>query len=53
MDTACAYAEAARLSITDLPDSEAKRASSGSPASLPPATASKIAITRSAFGQYG
>jgi octaprenyl-diphosphate synthase len=26
MDTACAYAEAARLSITDLPDSEAKRA---------------------------
>lgn len=26
MDTACAYAEAARLSITDLPGSEAKRA---------------------------
>jgi octaprenyl-diphosphate synthase len=26
MDTACAYAEAARLSLTDLPDSEAKRA---------------------------
>jgi octaprenyl-diphosphate synthase len=26
MDTACAYAEAARLSIADLPDSEAKRA---------------------------
>ena len=26
MDTACAYAEAARLSITDLPESEAKRA---------------------------
>ncbi len=26
MDTACAYAEAARLSITDLPDSPAKRA---------------------------
>ena len=26
MDTACAYAEAARLSITDLPDSDAKRA---------------------------
>jgi octaprenyl-diphosphate synthase len=26
MDTACAYAEAARLSIADLPDTEAKRA---------------------------
>jgi octaprenyl-diphosphate synthase len=26
MDTACAYAEAARLSIADLPDSDAKRA---------------------------
>jgi octaprenyl-diphosphate synthase len=26
MDTACAYAEAARLTIADLPDSEAKRA---------------------------
>lgn len=26
MDTACAYAEAARLSVADLPDSEAKRA---------------------------
>ena len=26
MDTACAYAEAARLSITDLPDTDAKRA---------------------------
>lgn len=26
MDTACAYAEAARLSIAELPDSEAKRA---------------------------
>ena len=26
MDTACAYAEAARLSITELPESEAKRA---------------------------
>jgi octaprenyl-diphosphate synthase len=26
MDTACAYAEAARLSIDDLPDSDAKRA---------------------------
>ena len=26
MDTACAYAEAARLSLTDLPDSDAKRA---------------------------
>ena len=26
MDTACAYAEAARLSLTNLPDSEAKRA---------------------------
>ena len=26
MDTACAYAEAARLSIADLPESEAKRA---------------------------
>ena len=26
MDTACAYAEAARLTISDLPDSEAKRA---------------------------
>ena len=26
MDTACAYAEAARLSIADIPDSEAKRA---------------------------
>jgi octaprenyl-diphosphate synthase len=26
MDTACAYAEAARLGIVDLPDSEAKRA---------------------------
>jgi octaprenyl-diphosphate synthase len=26
MDTACAYAEAARLSISDLPDTEAKRA---------------------------
>jgi octaprenyl-diphosphate synthase len=26
MDTACAYAEAARQSIADLPDSEAKRA---------------------------
>ena len=26
MDTACAYAEAARLSITDLPDSDSKRA---------------------------
>ena len=26
MDTACAYAEAARLGIADLPDSEAKRA---------------------------
>jgi octaprenyl-diphosphate synthase len=26
MDTACAYAEAARMSIADLPDSEAKRA---------------------------
>jgi octaprenyl-diphosphate synthase len=26
MDTACAYAEAARLSIADLPDNEAKRA---------------------------
>jgi octaprenyl-diphosphate synthase len=26
MDTACAYAEAARLSLTILPDSDAKRA---------------------------
>jgi octaprenyl-diphosphate synthase len=26
MDTACAYAEAARLSIADLPDTDAKRA---------------------------
>jgi octaprenyl-diphosphate synthase len=26
MDTACAYAEAARLTVADLPDSEAKRA---------------------------
>ncbi len=26
MDTACAYAEAARLSVADLPDSDAKRA---------------------------
>jgi octaprenyl-diphosphate synthase len=26
MDTACAYAEAARLSIADLPPSDAKRA---------------------------
>ncbi len=26
MDTACAYAEASRLSIADLPDSDAKRA---------------------------
>jgi octaprenyl-diphosphate synthase len=26
MDTACAYAEAARLTITDLPDTDAKRA---------------------------
>lgn len=26
MDTACAYAEAARLSVTDLPESDAKRA---------------------------
>ena len=26
MDTACAYAEAARLTIAELPDSEAKRA---------------------------
>ncbi|HEV2619421.1 MAG TPA: polyprenyl synthetase family protein, partial [Acidobacteriaceae bacterium] len=26
MDTACAYAEAARLSISELPDTEAKRA---------------------------
>ena len=26
MDTACAYAEAARLSISDLPDTDAKRA---------------------------
>jgi octaprenyl-diphosphate synthase len=26
MDTACAYAEAARLSIAELPHSEAKRA---------------------------
>ena len=26
MDTACAYAEAARLSIADLPDSDARRA---------------------------
>jgi octaprenyl-diphosphate synthase len=26
MDTACAYAEAARLSIAELPDSDAKRA---------------------------
>ena len=26
MDTACAYAEAARLSIADLPETDAKRA---------------------------
>ena len=26
VDTACAYAEAARLSIADLPDTDAKRA---------------------------